>query len=495
MCYANLVLARGAERFADELAERRHRRPDRARPAAGGGAGGAARPATPPASRWSRWSRRRRPRSASAPSASAPAASSTPSRSSARPASARRWPTLRASRRARQGRTPSVPVARRLRHRDARAGRAGGGRRRRRRDRRLPAGARRGRGRVTPRRAVGALSRAKGSRAALPHRVRRRMGLVLATTAGLIVWIVLWALGAKAIDSFMITVTGARRRHGPHGHVVLARQSPQLSLRISDARRFDALTRFDGRAVACIGATVCCSPLIGIASLRRDLASTFTGSLGLPRDRPCSGRCRVRQRWQQQWRQHTVGHRHHTLTIYSSLPLQGASRLQSLSVINGEKLALEQAGGNVGKYTVKYVSLDDAKASAGKWDPGQTSAERAQGGPGQVDDRLPRRVRLGRVGDLDPDPQRGGDPADLALEHVRRPDPVRGRRQGRAGQVLPVGQAHVRPRRPGRPDPGRRAGRPAEGRGLHEDLHPERQADRRRGHRRRRSAAGAKSRA
>jgi hypothetical protein len=32
------------------------------------------------------------------------------------------------------------------------------------------------------------------------------MGLVLATTFGLIVWIVLWALGIKAFDSFLITV-------------------------------------------------------------------------------------------------------------------------------------------------------------------------------------------------------------------------------------------------------------------------------------------------
>jgi hypothetical protein len=32
------------------------------------------------------------------------------------------------------------------------------------------------------------------------------MGLVLATVFGLIVWIVLWALGVKAIDSFLITV-------------------------------------------------------------------------------------------------------------------------------------------------------------------------------------------------------------------------------------------------------------------------------------------------
>ena len=32
------------------------------------------------------------------------------------------------------------------------------------------------------------------------------MGFVLATTAGLVVWIVLWAIGAKAIDAFLVTV-------------------------------------------------------------------------------------------------------------------------------------------------------------------------------------------------------------------------------------------------------------------------------------------------
>ena len=31
------------------------------------------------------------------------------------------------------------------------------------------------------------------------------MGLVLATTFGLALWIVLWSIGAKAIDAFMIT--------------------------------------------------------------------------------------------------------------------------------------------------------------------------------------------------------------------------------------------------------------------------------------------------
>jgi branched-chain amino acid transport system substrate-binding protein len=61
------------------------------------------------------------------------------------------------------------------------------------------------------------------------------------------------------------------------------------------------------------------------------------------------------------------------LTIYSSLPLQGTSRGQSLAVINGEKLALKNVGGKVGKYTIKYVSLDDSTAqNPGSADDGQT---------------------------------------------------------------------------------------------------------------------------
>ena len=62
-----------------------------------------------------------------------------------------------------------------------------------------------------------------------------------------------------------------------------------------------------------------------------------------------------------------------TLTIYSSLPLQGTSREQSLAVINGEKLALEQVGSKVGDFTIKYVSLDDSTAqNPGTADEGQT---------------------------------------------------------------------------------------------------------------------------
>jgi branched-chain amino acid transport system substrate-binding protein len=63
-----------------------------------------------------------------------------------------------------------------------------------------------------------------------------------------------------------------------------------------------------------------------------------------------------------------------SLTVYSSLPLQGASRPQSEDVINGIKLALKQKGNKCGDYAIKYESLDDATAAAGKWEAGQTSA-------------------------------------------------------------------------------------------------------------------------
>ena len=62
-----------------------------------------------------------------------------------------------------------------------------------------------------------------------------------------------------------------------------------------------------------------------------------------------------------------------TLTIYSSLPLQGDSRPQSEDVVRGEQLALEKGGGKAGNFKIKYVSLDDATAATGKWEPGKVS--------------------------------------------------------------------------------------------------------------------------
>jgi len=58
-----------------------------------------------------------------------------------------------------------------------------------------------------------------------------------------------------------------------------------------------------------------------------------------------------------------------TVNVYSSLPLQGAQRINTTALVNGIKLALEQAGGKAGNLKVKYTSLDDSTAQAGSWTP------------------------------------------------------------------------------------------------------------------------------
>ena len=68
-------------------------------------------------------------------------------------------------------------------------------------------------------------------------------------------------------------------------------------------------------------------------------------------------------------------------------------------------------------------------------DAGGGVGERPQGRAGQVDRRLPRRVQLGRLGGLDPDPQRGRRPADLPGQHGRRPDHQRAGRRRRASRT------------------------------------------------------------
>jgi branched-chain amino acid transport system substrate-binding protein len=68
-----------------------------------------------------------------------------------------------------------------------------------------------------------------------------------------------------------------------------------------------------------------------------------------------------------------------SVTVLSSLPLQGASKDQLAALVNGIKLALSQAGGKAGGVTINYQSLDDSTAQAGKWDPTQvgTNARKA----------------------------------------------------------------------------------------------------------------------
>ena len=63
-----------------------------------------------------------------------------------------------------------------------------------------------------------------------------------------------------------------------------------------------------------------------------------------------------------------------TLTIYSSLALQGAAREQNVAIVEGAELALEEAGGRAGDFDISYTSLDDSTAQAGGWEPGAVAA-------------------------------------------------------------------------------------------------------------------------
>ena len=69
-----------------------------------------------------------------------------------------------------------------------------------------------------------------------------------------------------------------------------------------------------------------------------------------------------------------------TLTIYSSLPINGPEALQMASIQLGEELALDQAGGHVSftvgrraeRWRVELIPLDDS--AGGVWNPGVTSS-------------------------------------------------------------------------------------------------------------------------
>jgi branched-chain amino acid transport system substrate-binding protein len=56
-----------------------------------------------------------------------------------------------------------------------------------------------------------------------------------------------------------------------------------------------------------------------------------------------------------------------TLTIYASLPLNGPESAQAHEALQAEQLALQQAGGKVGRFTIDLVPLGDATGAG--WSP------------------------------------------------------------------------------------------------------------------------------
>jgi branched-chain amino acid transport system substrate-binding protein len=62
-----------------------------------------------------------------------------------------------------------------------------------------------------------------------------------------------------------------------------------------------------------------------------------------------------------------------TLTIYASLPFNGASSISGRSVLGGAELAVDSVHRRIGRYRIVLRALDDSTAKRGGWDPGQTT--------------------------------------------------------------------------------------------------------------------------
>jgi branched-chain amino acid transport system substrate-binding protein len=66
-----------------------------------------------------------------------------------------------------------------------------------------------------------------------------------------------------------------------------------------------------------------------------------------------------------------------TAKIVSDLPMQGANRAQTTTMVNAIKMAIEERGGKAGNVKIEYEALDDATAQSGQWDAAKC-AENAQ---------------------------------------------------------------------------------------------------------------------
>jgi branched-chain amino acid transport system substrate-binding protein len=62
------------------------------------------------------------------------------------------------------------------------------------------------------------------------------------------------------------------------------------------------------------------------------------------------------------------------IKLVSSLPRTGSANAQSTSIVNGIRIAIEEAGGKVGPYTILFEDWDDASPQRGSWDPALEAA-------------------------------------------------------------------------------------------------------------------------
>ncbi len=72
-----------------------------------------------------------------------------------------------------------------------------------------------------------------------------------------------------------------------------------------------------------------------------------------------------------------------TIKIVSSLPRTGSAQAQTDTMVNGVKMALEEAGYKVGNFKIEYEDMDDATAAQGEWtaEAEQANAHKAANDP------------------------------------------------------------------------------------------------------------------
>lgn len=75
-----------------------------------------------------------------------------------------------------------------------------------------------------------------------------------------------------------------------------------------------------------------------------------------------------------------------TVKIVSSLPRTGSANYQTTTTVNGIRMAIDEAGGKAGPFTVVYEDWDDASPERGQWDPAveAANADRAIADPDVV---------------------------------------------------------------------------------------------------------------
>ena len=154
-----------------------------------------------------------------------------------------------------------------------------------------------------------------------------------------------------------------------------------------------------------------------------------------------------------------------TLRVYVSSPLRGESGEEGRAIVNGAKLALEDAGGEAGGRRRRAVYMDDSGGEGG-WDPVVVADNARRAAQDST--------AIAYIGDLESGATRISLPITnqaqmlqvSAASTARRPHPRVLRLRRRPPDRPADRRAHLRPRHPRRREAGRGGGRVGEEAGV-----------------------------